>query len=112
MSQQKDSAIFRTALPILGRDGTLWNIQPQSPAAGHVFAKTGTFSLIDPLNRRQIITGKGLAGYMTTSAGRRLAFAIYANRIPFPPNYQGDAALLIGQALGEIASAMWGSPMM
>jgi D-alanyl-D-alanine carboxypeptidase len=73
-----------------------------------VFAKTGTFSLQDPLNRRTIITGKGLAGYMTTSSGRRLAFAIYGNRIPFPPNYQGDAALLVGQALGEIAAAMWG----
>ena len=112
MASRADIALFRRALPILGRDGTLWNIQPQSPAAGSVIAKTGTFSLVDPLNRRTIITGKGLAGYMTTSSGRRLAFAIYANRIPFPPNYQGDAALLVGQALGEIASAMWGSPMM
>ncbi|HEV8218296.1 MAG TPA: hypothetical protein VGP95_20740, partial [Gemmatimonadaceae bacterium] len=56
-------------------------------------------------------TGKGLAGYMKTSAGRRLAFAIYANRIPFPPNYQGDAALLVGQALGEIAATMWAAPI-
>jgi D-alanyl-D-alanine carboxypeptidase/D-alanyl-D-alanine-endopeptidase (penicillin-binding protein 4) len=111
MATRADSAAFRRALPILGRDGTLWNIQPQTPAAGHVFAKTGTFSLFDPLNRRQIITGKGLAGYMTTSGGHRLAFAIYANRVPFPPNYQGDAALLVGQALGEIAAAMWGSAL-
>jgi len=109
MATRPDTGVFRRALPILGRDGTLWNIQPETPAAGHVFAKTGTFSLVDPLNRRQIITGKGLAGYMTTSAGHHLAFAIYANRVPFPPNYQGDAALLVGQALGEIASAMWGS---
>ena len=111
MATRLDTAAFRRAMPILGRDGTLWNIQPQTPAAGHVFAKTGTFSVFDPLNRRQIITGKGLAGYMKTSAGRRLAFAIYANRIPFPPNYQGDAALLVGQALGEIAATMWGAPI-
>ena len=52
-------AQFRRALPILGRDGTLWNIQPQSPAAGKVFAKTGTFSLFDPLNRRHDHHGKG-----------------------------------------------------
>jgi D-alanyl-D-alanine carboxypeptidase/D-alanyl-D-alanine-endopeptidase (penicillin-binding protein 4) len=110
MATRPDTAQFRRALPILGRDGTLWNIQPQTPAAGHVFAKTGTFSLFDPLNRRQIITGKGLAGYMTTSAGQRLAFAIYANRVPFPPNYEGDAALLVGQALGEIAAALWAAP--
>jgi D-alanyl-D-alanine carboxypeptidase/D-alanyl-D-alanine-endopeptidase (penicillin-binding protein 4) len=109
MATRPDTAVFRRALPILGRDGTLWNIQPNTPAAGRVFAKTGTFSVFDPLNRRVIITGKGLAGYMTTSSGKRLSFAIYANRIPFPPNYKGDAALLVGQALGEIAVAMWGS---
>jgi D-alanyl-D-alanine carboxypeptidase len=107
MATRPDSAVFRRALPILGRDGTLWNIQPQSSAAGKVFAKTGTFSVFDPLNRRTVITGKGLAGYMTTASGRRIAFAVYANRIPFPPNYRGDASLLVGQALGEIASALY-----
>ncbi len=112
MASRPDIAVFQRALPILGRDGTLFNIQPTSPAAGKVFAKTGTFSLFDPLSRRQIITGKGIAGYMTTSDGKRLAFAIYGNRIPFPPGYQGDAALLVGQALGEIASALWGRPLM
>ncbi len=111
MATRGDTAVFRRALPILGRDGTLWNIQPNTPAAGKVFAKTGTYSLFDPLNRRMIVTGKGLAGYMTTSSGKRLSFAIYANRIPFPPNYEGDAALLVGQALGEIAVALWGGPL-
>ena len=109
MATRPDTAVFRHALPILGRDGTLWNIQPNTPAAGKVFAKTGTFAVFDPLNRRLIVTGKGLAGYMTTASGRRLSFAIYGNRIPFPPNYQGDATLLVGQALGEIAVAMWSS---
>lgn len=109
MATRPDTAVFRRALPILGRDGTLWNIQPNTPAAGKVFAKTGTFAVFDPLNHRLIITGKGLAGYMTTKSGRRLSFAIYGNRIPFPPNYQGDEALLVGQALGEIAVAMWSS---
>ncbi|HEX3866491.1 MAG TPA: D-alanyl-D-alanine carboxypeptidase, partial [Gemmatimonadaceae bacterium] len=107
MATRSDSAIFRRALPILGRDGTLWNIEQQSPAAGHVFAKTGTFSVNDPLNRRSIVTGKGLAGYMTTASGKRVSFAIYANRVPFPPNYAGDATLVVGQALGEIAAAIW-----
>ena len=112
MATRPDTAVFRKALPILGRDGTLWNIQPQSPAAGKVFAKTGTFcarSIRSTADRSS--RAKGLAGYMTTSSGRRLAFAIYGNRIPFPPNYQGDAALLVGQALGEIAVAMWSDPL-
>jgi D-alanyl-D-alanine carboxypeptidase len=63
----------------------------------------GTFSL-DPLNHRTIIAVDGVVGYMTTSSGMRLSFAIYGNRIQFPPNYQRDAALLVEQALGEIAS--------
>ncbi len=76
-----------------------------------MFAKTGTYGVEDPLNRRLIITGKGLAGYMTTADGHRLAFAIYGNRVPFPKDFPGDEALVVGQALGEIAVAMWGSPM-
>jgi D-alanyl-D-alanine carboxypeptidase/D-alanyl-D-alanine-endopeptidase (penicillin-binding protein 4) len=111
MATRPDTAVFHKALPILGRDGTLWNIQPNSAAAGKVFAKTGTYGAFDPLNRRLIITGKGLAGYMTTASGRRLAFAIYGNRIPFPRDYPGDEALLVGQALGEIAVAMWNDPL-
>jgi D-alanyl-D-alanine carboxypeptidase/D-alanyl-D-alanine-endopeptidase (penicillin-binding protein 4) len=106
MSQQKDSATFRAALPILGRDGTLWNIQPSSPAAGHVFAKTGTFAVYDPLNRRLLITGKGLAGYITTADNRHLAFTIYVNNVSVStePNAATD---VVGQALGEIAAAAY-----
>src|SRR5207253_9551586 len=84
MSKQKDFQVFYNALPILGRDGTLFDIQPQSPAAGNVHAKTGTFSAYDPLNRRLLVTGKGLAGYMTTKKGEHLALAIYINNVSVP----------------------------
>jgi PBP4 family serine-type D-alanyl-D-alanine carboxypeptidase len=106
MSHQKDSATFRAALPILGRDGTLWNIQPTSPAAGHVFAKTGTFAVYDPLNRRLLITGKGLSGYITTADNRHLAFTVYVNNVSVStePNAATD---VVGQALGEIAAAAY-----
>lgn len=106
MSQQKDSAIFRAALPILGRDGTLWNIQPTSPAAGHVFAKTGTFAVYDPLNRRVLITGKGLAGYITTADNRHLAFTVYVNNVSVATD-PNAATAVVGQALGEIAAAAY-----
>ena len=53
---------FKMAMPTLGKDGTLAAIQVNSPGAGKVFAKTGTFGSFDPLNRRQLIHGKGLAG--------------------------------------------------
>lgn len=108
MSHQKDSATFRAALPILGRDGTLWNIQPSSPAAGHVFAKTGTFAVYDPLNRRLLITGKGLSGYITTADNRHLAFTVYVNNVSVSTDPQAATAV-VGQALGEIAAAAYDS---
>ncbi|MEP7064997.1 MAG: D-alanyl-D-alanine carboxypeptidase/D-alanyl-D-alanine-endopeptidase [Gemmatimonadota bacterium] len=106
MSQQKDSAIFRAALPVLGRDGTLWNIQPSSPAAGHVFAKTGTFAVYDPLNRRLLVTGKGLSGYITTADNRHLAFTVYVNNVSVSTE-PSAATAVVGQALGEIAAAAY-----
>jgi D-alanyl-D-alanine carboxypeptidase/D-alanyl-D-alanine-endopeptidase (penicillin-binding protein 4) len=106
MSKQKDFQFFHNALPILGRDGTLFDIQPQSPAAGNVHAKTGTFSNYDPLNRRLLVTGKGLAGYMTTKKGEHLAFAIYINNVSVStePN---AVKKIVGQAVGEIAAAAY-----
>jgi len=105
MAKQRTAAIFHDALPILGTDGTLWNIQTKSPAAGHVHAKTGTYSAGDLLHKGVIVTGKGLAGYMTTVDGRHLAFAIFANNVAMK-----DAALVtpvVGDALGEIAAAAY-----
>jgi D-alanyl-D-alanine carboxypeptidase/D-alanyl-D-alanine-endopeptidase (penicillin-binding protein 4) len=106
MSKQKDFQVFYDALPVLGRDGTLFDIQTQSPAAGSVHAKTGTFSAYDPLNRRLLVTGKGLAGYMTTKKGEHLAFAIYINNVSVPTT--GDSVKkIVGQAVGEIAAAAY-----
>jgi dihydroorotase/N-acyl-D-amino-acid deacylase len=110
MAKQQDFQVFFNGLPILGRDGTLWNIQTQSSAAGHVHAKTGTFGAYDALNRRRIVTGKGLAGYMTTLDGRHLAFAIYANRVPVPIDDPESTTKIVGQALGELAAAAYEAP--
>lgn len=109
MSKRPDFQFFYAALPVLGRDGTLFDIQPDSPAAGHVSAKTGTYGVDDPLNRRVLVTGKGLAGYLTTTAGRRLALAIYVNNVSVSkePN---EIKRVVGQALGEIAAAAYDAP--
>jgi len=104
MSQQKDFAIFKAALPVLGRDGTLVNILRDSPAAGYVFAKTGTLVDADLLNKRFLVLGKGLAGYTTSPAGEHLAFALYLNYAPVPGEAD-QANLIAGTALGEIAAA-------
>jgi len=108
LSNTKDFADFRNALPILGRDGTIAKIQVQSPAAGHVYGKTGTLLVEDALNKNLLVTGKGLSGYMETSGGEHLAFAIYVNNVAIPPNAEA-AQSLVGDALGEIASAAYDS---
>ena len=96
---------IRRALPVLGRDGTLFDIQLHSPAVGHVYAKTGTWSASDALNGRKLVTAKGLAGYMTTRTGRHLAFCFYVNNVVSPA--RTDGAHLPGEALGAIASAIY-----
>ena len=110
MSRQKDFKFFSSALPVLGRDGTLWNIQVDSPAAGHVRAKTGTFTRRNMLGRNLMITGKGLAGYLTTADGRRLAFALYVNLAQVSVDDPDAVTKIAGQALGEIAAAGYDSP--
>lgn len=95
---------FKMAMPNLGKDGTLAQIQVNSPGAGKVWAKTGTFGSFDPLNRRQLVHGKGLAGYFTSKSGREIALAIYVNNVSVA---SGDPAVVAGQALGEIASIAW-----
>lgn len=110
MSRQKNFPVFYAALPVLGRDGTLWNIQIDSPAAGHVRAKTGTFTAYNALNKNVIVTGKGLAGYLTTKDGRHLAFALYVNGVPVSREDPEAVTKIVGQALGEIAAAAYDSP--
>jgi PBP4 family serine-type D-alanyl-D-alanine carboxypeptidase len=107
MSKQKDFVFFEKALPILGRDGTLWNVQVDSPAAGHVSAKTGTSGSYDALNKNLMLNGKGLAGYMTTVDGRHLSFAAFINRVPISMDDPEAAQKIAGQALGEIAGAIY-----
>lgn len=94
-----------TSLPVLGVDGTLYNIQVHSAAAGKVFAKTGTWGAGDALNHRGMITAKGLAGYMTTRSGRRVAFCFYLNNLAVP--HGQDAAHVAGQILGQLATATY-----
>jgi PBP4 family serine-type D-alanyl-D-alanine carboxypeptidase len=106
MSKQKDFQTFYDALPILGRDGTLFDIQPSSPAAGHVHAKTGTFGAYDALNRKLLVTAKGLAGYMTTRTGEHLAFALYVNNVSVATD-SAEVKRVTGQMLGELAAAAY-----
>lgn len=101
-------ALYDRALPVIGVDGTLFNIQNGKPVATHVHAKTGTWSGRDILNGGTLITAKGLAGYMTTKSGRHLAFCLYANN--YFVKHNADPAgegHVVGQVLGEITNAAY-----
>ena len=111
MSEQANSANFRRGLPILGRDGTLTKIQVDSPAAGHVFAKTGTYDVYDALNKNLMITGKGLSGYMETAGGDHLILALYVNLVSAPMDDPEAVQRIAGQTLGEIAAAAYDAPL-
>lgn len=107
MTTTKYYQTFLHALPVLNEDGTLYNILPGSPAEGHVFAKTGTTGTDDKLNRRLIITSKGLAGYETTASGEHLVFAIYVNNLSIPRTAFEESATKVGSMLTEIAAAAY-----
>lgn len=111
MSEQKDYQDFYRGLPILGKDGTLSKIQVNSPAAGHVHAKTGTYGSYDALNKNLMITGKGLAGYMDTADGKHLILALYVNMVSVSRDDPDAAQKIAGEALGEIAAAAYDLPL-
>ena len=75
MQKQPFFGVFKAALPILGKDGTLFDIQVDSDAAGHVFAKTGTSvggNALEPAGG--VIEGKDLAGFIDAKDGKRPRF--------------------------------------
>jgi D-alanyl-D-alanine carboxypeptidase/D-alanyl-D-alanine-endopeptidase (penicillin-binding protein 4) len=105
MSKRPYFKAYHDAQPILGVDGTLAHSVPaDSPARGKVHAKTGTILHSDLLNERGILLAKALAGYMTASSGRRLAFAFYVNNILLadPKDFQA-----VGNDLGKLAEIIY-----
>jgi D-alanyl-D-alanine carboxypeptidase/D-alanyl-D-alanine-endopeptidase (penicillin-binding protein 4) len=100
MAARPDFNFYEAALPVLGTDGTLSDVGADSPARGAVRAKTGTYYWYDALNDRFLLTAKALAGYMTTSRGRRLTFALFVNNVPLPP---GTGPAREGRVLGQLA---------
>jgi D-alanyl-D-alanine carboxypeptidase/D-alanyl-D-alanine-endopeptidase (penicillin-binding protein 4) len=102
---QPDFARFRATLPILGRDGSLAMVVPDSPAAGHVTAKTGTLAGGDGLNNRLVIQAKALGGYIDTDNGKLQAFFLVMNNSPATTI---NDVLAVNNDLGKIAARIWG----
>jgi D-alanyl-D-alanine carboxypeptidase/D-alanyl-D-alanine-endopeptidase (penicillin-binding protein 4) len=81
------SADFVAALPIACVDGTLKDRFCHTPAAGKVFAKTGTLPGV-----------VCLAGYTTTASGRHVRFSFMLN--------QSDSILAARQAIDRAVVAI------
>ncbi len=104
MQSRPDFARYEKVLPILGVDGSLSGVVPNSPAAGHVFAKTGTLASGDILNQRFVLSDKALGGYIHTKDGRLLAFSLIVNNVPLTDI---NEVLGVNNDLGEISALLW-----
>lgn len=105
MAGRPYAAVYRQALPILGVDGTLAEtVAADSPAKGHIHAKTGTFYFHNVLNNRYLVTSKALAGYMTTSQKKNLLFAVFINNAHISDRSE---TARVGRTLGRFCELVW-----
>jgi len=72
--------LFRS-LPILGRDGTLADVESKSPAAAHAQVKTGN-RVVETAAGQIIVLGNSLAGYAQTKGGKRVVFMVAVGNVP------------------------------
>jgi D-alanyl-D-alanine carboxypeptidase/D-alanyl-D-alanine-endopeptidase (penicillin-binding protein 4) len=105
MATRPDFAAYFDGLPRLGVDGTLSkNVPDSSPARDKVQAKTGTLYSDNTMNGTTLMTSKALAGYMTTSKGRKLTLALYVNNAHLR---DGITAKTFGDDLGKICEVVF-----
>lgn len=103
MAGTDEYQVYRSALPILGVDGSLAKAAgPDNPAVGKIQAKTGTSIQGDLFG--MFLTAKGLAGYMTTQSGREVAFAIYLNNVRVTTI---EDIFVINSDMGDLAGVFW-----
>jgi D-alanyl-D-alanine carboxypeptidase/D-alanyl-D-alanine-endopeptidase (penicillin-binding protein 4) len=88
MDRHPQAAVFRESLAVAGVDGTLEERMRGTPAEGRVVGKTGTLRRVN-----------GLAGYVTTVRGERLAFVLLVNN-------QVDLSGAAKAAIDDIANAL------
>ncbi len=112
MAARPEASVYETALPILGRDGTLAKAVPSdSPARGHAHAKTGTYFVENELDGKVLLTSKALAGYLETASGRDLVIAAFINDVeldaPTPGQSVSQATQAAGRLLGRICEVLY-----
>jgi serine-type D-Ala-D-Ala carboxypeptidase/endopeptidase (penicillin-binding protein 4) len=104
LARQPYFGLYRDALPIMGKDGSLAGIEVHSPAAGHVYAKTGT-GVTGSANSP--VLDAALAGFIQLPDGRWMAFAEFMNVAISSPADATAAGNVADEAMGEIATAVY-----
>jgi D-alanyl-D-alanine carboxypeptidase/D-alanyl-D-alanine-endopeptidase (penicillin-binding protein 4) len=105
LAKRPEWTAIEAGLPILGVDGTLASaVGRDSPAAGHVRAKTGTLWYEDVMNERALLRSKAVAGTMTTAHGTTLIFAMFINDVPLP---RGVTPSREGKVLGRLCELVY-----
>jgi D-alanyl-D-alanine carboxypeptidase len=95
---------YLASFPILGVDGSLATVTDfeseatLAPAKGQVHAKTGTFIEGD------FIKGQAFAGYITAKSGRKLAYQLVVNNVPFKTI---SDVIQVFQDEGTISAILW-----
>lgn len=90
VTEQPWAATFRSVLPVAGEDGTLMDRMKKTPAAGNVWAKTGSLTHVD-----------SLAGYATSMHGAHLVFSFIVNNHNLKPKAATDALDALTVAMVE-----------
>jgi D-alanyl-D-alanine carboxypeptidase/D-alanyl-D-alanine-endopeptidase (penicillin-binding protein 4) len=103
MAKRPDADEWKAALPILGVDGSLALVQPDGPAAGKVFAKTGTLGDPDLFNGRLRLAAKALGGYIDAESGRQLTFTIISTNSLYPDI---NGVFAANDDVGKVATAI------
>jgi len=112
MSRQPYFPKYLDALPIMGKDGSLAQVQANSPAAGHVFAKTGTGMSMrlaagrsgPAKNAMEVV--KALAGFIELPDRHFIVFAVF---LEFENQSGLKGVEQLNEVMGEIVSVVYES---
>jgi serine-type D-Ala-D-Ala carboxypeptidase/endopeptidase (penicillin-binding protein 4) len=97
------AGVFKAGQPVLGESGSLAGNGIDSPAKGKLAAKTATSAHPEPGTGRVLFNVQRLAGFMTTSEGRKLVFDVAVSGGTYPDVLTG--LVQAGNDVADVSAA-------
>jgi serine-type D-Ala-D-Ala carboxypeptidase/endopeptidase (penicillin-binding protein 4) len=97
------AGVFKAGQPVLGESGSLAGNGIDSPAKGKLAAKTATSAHPEPGTGRVLFNVQRLAGFMTTSDGRKLVFDVAMSGGTYPDVLTG--LVQAGNDVADVSAA-------